>query len=205
MRFEKLQTITLTQKSFYMNEVTKKIKTLCSDKNISTKELAKRSGLTLEQIKLIDSSDKIPSLSSLIKIARALGVRIGTFLDDSENFGPVVNRSADNLRPATFSSQLSTNNSHMDFFSLASRKAGRAMEPFIIDIKPGEEGEMISSSHEGEEFIYVLSGSISVTYGNETILLNTGDSIYYDSIVDHLITTPTGEPAQILAVVYSPF
>ena len=49
-----------------MNEVTKKIKTLCSDKNISTEELAERSGLTLEQIQLIDSSDKIPSLVSFI-------------------------------------------------------------------------------------------------------------------------------------------
>lgn len=188
-----------------MNEVTKKIKTLCADKNISIDELAERAGLTVEQIKLIDSSDKIPSLSSLIKIARALGVRLGTFLDDSENFGPVVNRSADKLQAATFSSQLSTHNSHMDFHSLAAKKAGRAMEPFIIDVTPGSEGAKISSSHEGEEFIYVLAGSITITYGNESILLNVGDSIYYDSIVDHLITTTTDEPAQILAVVYSPF
>jgi transcriptional regulator with XRE-family HTH domain len=188
-----------------MNEVTQKIKTLCTDKNISKEELAKRSGLTIEQIELISTSDKIPSLSSLIKIARALGVRLGTFLDDSENIGPVVNRSADVLQPATFSSQLSTNNSHMDFFSLAARKAGKAMEPFVIDIIPGMKGDKVSSSHEGEEFIYVLKGSISVSYGNENYILNKGDSIYYDSIVDHLITTVDEEPAQILAVVYSPF
>lgn len=188
-----------------MNEVTRKIKTLCSDKNISVEELAERSGLTVEQIHLMISSDKIPSLASLIKIARALGVRLGTFLDDSENLGPVVSRKADMENPAIFSSQLSANNSHMDFYSLASRKAGRAMEPFIIQIKPGAEGEMISSSHEGEEFIHVLSGSIIVKYGNETIQLNEGDSIYYDSIVNHLITVPSGKPAKILAVVYSPF
>ena len=188
-----------------MNTVIKKIEKISSDRNLSPAELALRSGLTLEQLDLIFNNDKIPSLATLIKIARALGVRLGTLLDDNENYGPAVTRASDKQNPATFSSQLATNNSHMDFFSLASRKAGRAMEPFIIDIKPGEEGEMISSSHEGEEFIYVLSGSISVTYGNETIVLNTGDSIYYDSIVDHLITTPTGEPAQILAVVYSPF
>lgn len=187
-----------------MNEVTQKIKTLCADKNISMEELAEGAGLTIEQIRLIDTSEKIPSLSSLIKIARALGVRLGTFLDDSESFGPVVNRSADMLRPATFSSQLSTNNSHMDFYSLAAHKAGRAMEPFIIDIKPESEAEKNTSSHEGEEFIFVLSGSVAVRYGNDNFLLNKGDSIYYDSIVEHLITTSTDEPAQILAVVYSP-
>ncbi len=188
-----------------MNPVTKKIKTLCSDKSISISELSERSGLTEEQINLIYSSDKIPSLSSLIKISRALGVRLGTFLDDSENFGPVVNRSEDKLQPATFTSHLSTENSHMDFYSLAARKAGRAMEPFVINIVPGDKIDKFPSSHEGEEFIYVLSGSITVNYGNENYVLNVGDSIYYDSIVDHLITATNNETAQILAVVYSPF
>jgi len=188
-----------------MNPVTKKIKTLCTDRGISISELAESSGLTEEQINLIYSSDKIPSLASLIKISRALGVRLGTFLDDSEYFGPVINRGTDNQKAATFTSQLSTDNSHMDFYSLAARKAGRAMEPFLIDIVPGKNGEKVPSSHEGEEFIYVMNGSIKVNYGAETHLLNKGDSIYYDSIVDHLITAATSEPAQILAVVYSPF
>ena len=188
-----------------MNTVTKKIKTLCADKNISVEELAEGAGLTVEQIELIDKNDKIPSLSSLIKIARALGVRLGTFLDDYENFGPVVNRSTDSLHSATFSSQLSTTNSHMDFFSLASHKAGRHMEPFIIDIKPSVEGKNAFSSHEGEEFLYVLKGSVLVQYGKDKFILKQGDSIYYDSIVDHLVITSGEEPAQILGIVYTPF
>ena len=188
-----------------MNTVTEKIRTLCADKNISVEELAEGTGLTVEQIQQILNSQIIPSLSSLIKIARALGVRLGTFLDDSENFGPVVNRSADKQQAATFSSQLSTANSHMDFFSLASRKAARHMEPFLIDLKPSADGEKVSSSHEGEEFLYVLSGSVLVQYGKERYILNQGDSIYYDSIVDHLVTTANDQPAQILGIVYSPF
>lgn len=188
-----------------MNTVTEKIKTLCADKNISVEELAEGTGLTVEQIQQILNSQIIPSLSSLIKIARALGVRLGTFLDDSEFFGPVVNRSADKQQAATFSSQLSTANSHMDFFSLASRKAARHMEPFLIDLKPSADGEKVSSSHEGEEFLYVLSGSVLVQYGKERYILNQGDSIYYDSIVDHLVTTANDQPAQILGIVYSPF
>ncbi len=188
-----------------MNEVTNKIKTYCADMNISEEELAGRTGLTVEQVKMIISGDKIPSLSSLIKIARALGVRLGTFLDDSENFGPVVNRSTDHQLAATFSSQLSTANSHMDFFSLTSRKAGRHMDPFLIDLKPSARGEKVSSSHEGEEFLYILNGSVLVKYGRDSFILNQGDSIYYDSIVDHLVTAAGDEPAQILGIVYSPF
>ncbi len=186
------------------NIVGEKISTLCADKNISREELGIRSGLTVDQIDLIENSDTIPSLSPLIKIARALGVRLGTFLDDSQELGPVVHKHSDVQKPATFSSQLSNANSHLDFFSLAARKTGRHMEPFLIDIKPSSTNEPILSSHEGEEFIFVLKGSIKINYGKEVHVLHQGDSIYYDSIVDHLVSALNGEAAQIVAVVYTP-
>lgn len=186
------------------NIVGEKIGTLCADKNISKEELAERSGLTVSQIELVENSDMVPSLSPLIKIARALGVRLGTFLDDSDELGPVIHRQTDAQKPATFSSQLSSANSHLDFFSLAARKTGRHMEPFLIDIKPSLTHEPILSSHEGEEFIFVLQGSVKIHYGKETYVLHKGDSIYYDSIVDHLVSALNDEPAQIVAVVYTP-
>ncbi len=184
--------------------VGEKISTLCADKNISREELAKRSGLTTAQIELIEQSDTVPSLSPLIKIARALGVRLGTFLDDSDELGPVINRKSKEQQPATFSSQLSNANSHLDFYSLAASKTGRHMEPFLIDIKPSLTLEPILSSHEGEEFIFVLEGSVKINYGMETYILETGESIYYDSIVDHLVSAADNQPAKIVAVVYTP-
>lgn len=186
------------------NSVGEKITALCAEKNIAIDELAERSGLTASQIELIVTSDKIPSLSPLIKIARALGVRLGTFLDDSAELGPVVHRLAEMQKPATFSSQLSSANSHLDFFSLAASKTCRHMEPFLINIKPSSTHEPILSSHEGEEFIFVIHGSVKIIYGKETYFLHRGDSIYYDSIVDHLVSTLNGESAQIVAVVYTP-
>ena len=184
--------------------VSEKISTLCADKNISREELAQRSGLTVAQIELIEQSDTVPSLSPLIKIARALGVRLGTFLDDSDELGPVINRNYKGQQAATFSSQLSNANSHLDFYSLAASKTGRHMEPFLIDIKPSLTLEPILSSHEGEEFIFVLEGSVKINYGMETYILETGESIYYDSIVDHLVSAADNQQAKIVAVVYTP-
>ena len=77
------------------------------------------------------------------------------------------------------------------------------MEPFIIDIIPNEKSKPSKSSHEGEEFIYVLEGKVTVHYGNEIFELGKGDSIYLDSIVSHLVTTNTNS-ARILALVYVP-
>ena len=78
------------------------------------------------------------------------------------------------------------------------------MEPFIIDIKPSDASKMATSAHEGEEFLYVLKGSITVLYGLDKFVLNAGESIYYDSVVEHLVTSAGNEPAQVLAVVYTP-
>ncbi len=186
------------------NIVGEKILTLCIDKNLSFEDISERTGLTIQQIETIVNIEEIPSLAPLIKIARALGVRLGTFLDDIETTGPVVHRQADKREPVTFSSQLSTSSSHLDFFSLAGNKSGRHMEPFLIDINPSVKHEAILSSHEGEEFIYVLQGVVKINYGNETYLLEAGDSIYYDSIVEHLVTSAGDNPAKIVAVVYTP-
>ena len=79
------------------------------------------------------------------------------------------------------------------------------MEPFIVDINPSLSSDFVQSSHEGEEFIYVLAGTIEIIYGKTSYTLAEGDSIYYDSVVDHHVHSANELPAKILAVVYAPF
>lgn len=174
-------------------------------KKVSLEELAERSGIELSMIQKIEQERNIPSLAPLIKIARALGVRLGTFLDDSDSYGPVVVRSGQYQKGVRFTSQSSETREHLNFFSLAFDKAGRNMEPFIVDIEPGLQSDYMLSSHEGEEFIYVLEGEIEINYGKETFTLAKGDSIYLDSIVLHNVHAANNSPAKILAVVYAPF
>lgn len=73
------------------NIIGEKIKSLRTNQEISIQELAERAGLTVEQVSRIEENIDIPSLAPLIKIARALGVRLGTFLDDqTSEAGPVI-------------------------------------------------------------------------------------------------------------------
>lgn len=184
--------------------VGEKIKAIRESKNISLQALAENSGLELDLVKQIEDNTNIPGLSPLIKIARALGVRLGTFLDDSDCLGPEVCRAGSAEKSMSTSNTKSRSNSHLDFTSLASHKAGRSMEPFIINIEPADTNTLILSSHEGEEFIYVLEGVVKIIYGRDQYLLEKGDSIYYDSIVEHLVCSGSSENAKILAVVYAP-
>ena len=184
-----------------------KIKSIRESKNITIDEISERSGLSVEQINSIETDTNLPSLGPLIKIARALGVRLGTFLDDSDALGPIVCRAVDREKESSisFSNDAADARKHMEYHPLAQQKAGRHMEPFVIDINPEESPSFQLSAHEGEEFIYVMQGEVEIVYGKETYTLKEGDSIFYDSIVNHHVHGAPGKAAKILAVVYIPF
>ena len=184
-----------------------KIKGLRETKNLSVEEIAESTGLSVEQITSIENDQNLPSLGPLIKIARALGVRLGTFMDDNDSLGPVVTRAEDREKDSSisFSNGAVDARKHMEYHPLAQQKAGRHMEPFIIDINPTDNLDYKLSAHEGEEFIYVMEGEIEVEYGKEKYLLKQGDSIYYDSIVKHHLHGVEGKSAKILALIYIPF
>ena len=185
--------------------VGEKIKSLRETKQISIAELAERTGLAIEQIERIENNVDIPSLAPLIKIARALGVRLGTFLDDQEEVGAVITRKQDNSQTTiSFSNNAMNARTHMHYQSLSKSKADRHMEPFIIDIEATDETNYEVSSHEGEEFIFVMEGTVEVAYGKKHHVIEAGDSIYYDSIVPHHVHGFQGQAAKILAVVYTP-
>ena len=189
----------------YTNIIGEKIKSLRTTKEISINELSESTGLSVEQIKRIEDNTDIPSLAPLIKIARALGVRLGTFLDDQPNEeGPVVCRKGEADDTISFSNNASDARHHMHYHSLSRAKSDRHMDPFIIDIDESGNNEFSLSAHEGEEFIMVLKGKLEVEYGKKKYLLDEGDTIYYDSIVPHHVHAYEGKAARILAVVYTP-
>ena len=165
-----------------------KIKGIRESKQLSVSEISERTGLSEAQINSIENDEHLPSLGPLIKVARALGVRLGTFLDDNDELGPVVCRATEREESISFSND----------------STGRHMEPFIIDINPNEDNSYKLSAHEGEEFIFVMSGDVEVVYGKETYHLKEGDSIFYDSIVEHHVHGFEGKSAKILAVIYVP-
>ena len=185
--------------------VGEKIKSLRETKEISIAEMAERTGLSEEQINRIENNVDIPSLAPLIKIARALGVRLGTFLDDQDEMGAVICRKQEETDSTiSFSNNAMDARTHMRYQALAKSKSDRHMEPFIVDIEATNDTDFTLSSHEGEEFIYVMDGIVEVCHGKKNHIIKAGDTIYYDSIVPHHVHGYEGQAAKILAVVYTP-
>nr|AGS54156.1 transcriptional regulator, MerR family [uncultured bacterium contig00051] len=176
--------------------------------SISRETLAERSGVSTALISKIEDDGHIPDLAPLIKIARGLGVRLGTLLDDHEQLGPVICRAGEAASSSRFKTGVpegvddSRGHHGMSFNALAADKNGRHMEPFIVTIQSDAQQE--KSAHEGEEFIYVLDGNLALEYGMEKQTLKAGDSVYYDSIVPHRVYSANSDPVRILAVIYTP-
>lgn len=186
------------------NNLGEKIRQFRNFRQISREELALNANLDISQLEKIEEKGVIPSLGHLIKISRALGVRIGTFLDDHEQVGPVIVKAGSEKESLSFSTKDQTSREHLNFFSLAQDKAGRHMEPFIVEIEPSRESDYKLSTHEGEEFIFVLEGDIEINYGKDVFRITKGDTIYLDSVVPHNVHAAGNKPAKILAVVYTP-
>ncbi len=164
---------------------------------ISREELASRTGLEVQFIEQLETDEASPSLGPLLKISRALGVRLGTFMDDELGNDMCVSRLCD-LGCA------SSKHVGMTFHSLGAGKSDRHMEPFFIEAYPDDKADKSLSSHEGEEFIVVVSGKIEVILGREHYLLGAGDSIYFNSIVPHYVGCGDAEKAEMHAVLYLP-
>ncbi|WP_299395531.1 cupin domain-containing protein [uncultured Desulfovibrio sp.] len=182
-----------------------RIRAFRTARGLSPAELAQASGLTEEFLLGLENDGIYPAIGPLHKIARALELRLGTFLDDQVGKDPIITRSDRHPGgdPALHRGAMPAPS--YSYHALGKGKSDRNMEPLLITIRPlPDDRERKPSSHQGEEFIYVLEGTLVVEYGRERHELHPGDTIYYNSIVPHHVAAGDGKPARILAVTYNP-
>lgn len=167
---------------------------------LSVEDLAKNAGIDPALISNIEDGNTYPAIGVMVKLSRSLGQRLGTFTDDQYREDPLIVRESE--RKAEAMPHRGTNPNGYHYYLLGKGKTDRHMEPFFIRIEPSESVEL--SSHEGEEFIIVVSGEVVLRYGQNTYQLREGDSMYYNSVVPHQVVAANGAPASIYAVVYMP-
>ena len=167
---------------------------------MTVEALAEKSGVSASVINAIEACEVYPALGVLVKLARALGQRLGTFMDDQYRPDPVVVRVAE--RSSEQICHKSDATGGFCYAPLGRGKTDRHMEPFYIEIEADAEAAL--SSHEGEEFIVVVSGEVELVYGGESHLLKPGDSAYYNSVVQHKVRAAGGKPAAIYATILLP-
>lgn len=183
------------------SSVGKRIRTYREKLDMSVFDLAQKSGIDEKIINSIEKGQVLPALGVLTKLSRALGQRLGTFMDDQFKPDPIITRAKD--LEANAVAKEGTNVLGYASHSLALGKPDRHMDPFRIEFAADGVDEV--SSHEGEELIICIAGEVELTYGNEKSVLMPGDTAYYNSVVKHGLRALGGKPASIYGIVFMPF
>ena len=187
------------------NRLGEKIVTLRTAHHLSSRDLADRCGCDVSVIEGLERGELPASLAPLIKITRALGVRLGTLMDDDENLGPAyIDRAQMEEVAKVKTLETASDAGDLSYFSLAAGRPSRHMDPFIITVDPSGATDHELVGHEGEEWLFGMEGSIEIEYGKDVYVLHPGESIYYDCIVPHQVRAHDGQKAKFLAVVYTP-
>ncbi len=175
-----------------------------NNKNITLKALAAKTGLTEGYLSRITNATSAPPISTLTRIAQGLGIDVSYLLlggngAEEENPSIMINRKEESNDSATSEAFSSPSLHRYHFKPLSSLKRGKSMQPHILtpDFDPGE-----FLQHEGEEFLYILEGTIEFLYGAERYELNQGDSAYFDSHIPHTGRSLGGNKAKVLIVLY---
>jgi transcriptional regulator with XRE-family HTH domain len=182
--------------------VGEKIKQLREKKGLSLKEVADATGFSTALLSQMENHLVSPSLGSIIKLAKALEVRVGDFFGETQGEPFAIVRKDERKKVSRFASKEGVSYGY-SYESLGFEKKDRRMEPFIVTLEPATLKTSKTSAHEGEEFIFVLEGEMEVILGNHTDILYPGDSIYYDSNIPHRVQCHQGKVARILAVLYT--
>ncbi len=154
----------------------------------------------MDTLKRIESNEMIPPLGELVKLSRALEMKMGYFISPGIDKPMTVVR-ADQRLPVSRYGEKRSERYGYTYESLAPEKANRSMEPFIVTLLPADAVE--PSSHDGQEFLFVLEGQVKARVGDQVEFLNPGDAIYYDSSQPHLIQCFGGTESKILAVLHT--
>jgi transcriptional regulator with XRE-family HTH domain len=153
-----------------------KLKMYRTKRKLSLMELAARSGISKSLISQIERSLVNPSVATIRSLARALEIPVFLLFLDDEPRGDLVRHDQRRrlfLPGSTVERHVLTPEHRQRFVLLT------------MNVHPDEPSAVELTQHTGEECVYVRTGSLTVQLGNQEIVLEEGDSLYFDALVPH--------------------
>jgi len=166
-----------------VSTIGKKIRTLREQQHLSLNQVAEKAGVSSTTVHKLERNEMTPTVTVLMKIADALGEKVGFFFEEEDNhFGyvqgveytPQKNRKKFRNTPG---------NTRVEYMAIRLRDA--KMLSMLILLEPGTMSGVKKQSHLGEEFIYSLGGEIRYEIEGNTYLLKKGDCLHFHSHIPH--------------------
>jgi transcriptional regulator with XRE-family HTH domain len=175
-----------------------KIRSIRLKKKMGLVELGKHTGLSPAMLSKIERGQLFPTLPTLLRIAMVFSVGLDYFIA-ADRDKPVVgvSRHQERLR---FPEKAGGKDPAYEFESLDFPAVQRLLNSYFAEFFPVAPEKIKRHQHPGAEFIYVLSGTLSLHIGDDDYTLDTRDSIYFDSTVPHAYRKAAGKACCALVV-----
>lgn len=181
------------------DQIGDRIKNLREAKGLTITELSQLTGFEEQMLREIEENALCPQLGTMIKLSKALDSALQRLIAGEGQKLYAITRQNERKVVAR-STSLRGQRPAYTYMSLAPEVKGRHMEALMVQLESLGTDER--STHAGEEFIYVLEGTVLLDLGEEHFVLQPGDSAYYLSTTPHVLSAQEGQ-ARILAVIYS--
>ncbi len=179
-----------------------KLRQLRLRKKIALVDLGKHTGLSASMLSQLENGKLIPTLPTLARIALVFDVGLEFFFGEkrAKRVFSIV-RADDRLRFP----ELSDSPVPGYFFEvLAYGAVDKSISAYLADFPKLESTEVREHSHDGSEFIHILSGTLAIIYQGEEHSLRVGDSVYFDSSESHSYHGQSDLPARALVITTPP-
>ena len=169
---------------------------------LTLQQFAARVGFSSAVLEQLENRMVSPSLGMLVKIANTFDTTVSSFIGGKEEREFSIVRKEDRTTVSRVGLKAGGKSPYI-YESLGAGKAGRKMEPFLVRLQPLTEPPTARSVHDGEEFLFVLSGKVEIFLGSLSDVLEEGDSIYYNSTTPHHVHSAGEAEAIVLAVIHA--
>lgn len=176
-----------TKKSFGQS-----IKSYREDRKLTIKELAHETGYPADLLEKVEKDEITPPVALVLQLSRALKVNVDA-LDDNKNKKASSRAKSQKKRAGSYA-----------YSQLTQTGSDKHLGAYRVTIEPNTAHEGVEYHHDGEEFIYVLKGSLSISVGKNISLLARGECIHFNSALHHKLSNPSSEKAELLVVLYIP-
>ena len=180
------------KKTNELDSVGEKIRKARLSKDVALDIVANETGFSTEYLERVETGGTMPPVGTILQIARALDIDSALLLKEQDT-GMTDRIKASSKRTDNYA-----------YKTLTPGVEKKHLKAFQITIDPMQDHSGVSYQHEGEEFVYVLSGKVQVLVGDNVNVLTEGDSLHFNSGIRHKLSNLGEGQAVLVVVLYVP-
>ena len=183
----------LYQRNAVSINIGERLRELREAHNISMRALAARSGLSANALSMIERNKASPSVSTLYKLAEALGVSITSFFGSNQEKQQIVFLKSDARSRVSFTRGI--------FEGLGGEQFVGRVEPFMLTLESSANSGSRSMTHTGHEFVFCLRGELEYQVERQIYRLEAGDSLLFAAHLKHKWRNPGRNVATAVIII----